>query len=471
MSTERTLLEALAALVARSHLSDIGPEGLRQAKLCIIDTIGCMVSGVHLPGVEAMIEAERAENPREEASVIGHRTRLSAEGAARVNGYMGDILELNDNTGGHASIAVVSAVAALAEQRGSSGAQALRAIALGIEVVCRVHAGYYGQIKPFTEAGLSPTAIPNAVGCAAAAAVLNGLGEDAISRSLAIGASLSSWCPAEAFFGDGGSIKPILFGGWPAANGIRSARFAALGLSGPRSVLESPIGYYATVARGFDGNRLTVSDTWLLEQPRRKRHACCGYMHSALDALSAIRNERPDAFAGAPPPRIEIRIPPQYVDAVAKRGAPPGSDSQARFNFEYCAALVACGAAMILPEHSLEYARHLRRPELLAQLARIQIVGDPGVEHYEYSRLRIVVASGGSSITHDAGPALGAPANPMSEAHVMAKVDALVRPHYPAFDLEAWAGAVMNLEQAPDVAWLVGRFADRPESAAAGRGD
>jgi 2-methylcitrate dehydratase PrpD len=458
MSEAPTLIESLASLIVQSTLSSLTEESLHQAKLCTLDTIACMVSGMQLPGVEAMLNAELAEPHREEASVVGRSVRLSAEGAARVNGYMGDILELNDNTGGHASIAVICGVAALAERLGASGADALRAMAVGIEVVCRVHAGYYSQIKPYTEAGLSPTAIPNAVGCAAAAAMLLGLDETRTSHALAIGAALSSWCPAEAFFGQGGSVKPVLFGGWPAANGIRSARLAAQGLSGPLAVLESPIGYYATVARGFDPAPIIGIGPWLIERPRRKRHACCGYMHSALDTLAAIRAETRDVFMRPQPPEIEIRIPPQYIDAVSKGGRPPVDDAQARFNFEYCAALVACGAPVIQPVHSLEHRCHVARPEVAAQLARIRIIGDPRIAHYEYCRITVSDVSSSASICRDGGPALGAPSNPMMERDVIAKVDTLVRPHYPDFDFSGWVHSVMTLDQAPDTRWLIGGF-------------
>ena len=454
---ERSLLEEVAAFVAGTPIEAIPPMALHQAKLCTLDTVGCMLAGVGLPGVAAMVDVERDYGGRPEASVVGHALRLPAEAAARINGYLGDILELNDNTGGHASIAVVSCVAALAESLGARGVDALRAIALGIEVVCRVHAGYYERIKPFTEAGLSPTGVPNAVGCAAAAAVLLDLDAAATARALAIGATLASWSPAEAFFGDGGTIKPVLFGGWPAANGMRAARSARRGLTGPRSVLESPIGYYATVSRGFDAARVTAPEAWQIETPRRKRHACCGYMHSALDALAAMRHEQALPIDRA---RIEIRMPANVIDAVSKKGRLPVSDNDARFNLEYCAAVVACGDDVILPMHSTHLDAQLARADIRSMVPRVRVVADSAKTHYEQSEVHLLEA-GVPTRVRRGSPALGAPSNPMSDAQVIAKFAALAGPEAGSRGVDDYVQRVLAMESQADAAWIVGTFARR----------
>src|SRR6185369_17289150 len=119
-----------------------------------------------------MLAAERATAGAGEAAVFGTNIRLPAEAAARTNGYLGDIFELNDLIGGHASIGVVSAALALAEVLGSSGAELMKATIAGIETTARAHAGLRDTIRPYAEIGTAYIGFINTLGAGAAAASL-----------------------------------------------------------------------------------------------------------------------------------------------------------------------------------------------------------------------------------------------------------------------------------------------------------
>lgn len=130
------------------------PEQVRhQASLNILDTIGCMASGATDVDAQRLLRVEAARGGHAQATVIGSAMRLPMDAAARVNAYMGDIYELNDLIGGHASMAVVTPSLALAAAIGASGRERVEAVVAGVEVVCRVHGGFYAHQKPFTETG------------------------------------------------------------------------------------------------------------------------------------------------------------------------------------------------------------------------------------------------------------------------------------------------------------------------------
>lgn len=74
--------------------------------------------------------------------------------AARVNGYVGDIHEMNDLTCGHASIGTVPAVLTLADTLGCSGRQVMEAVVTGIEVTSRVYSMFYPTMKAYTDVGI-----------------------------------------------------------------------------------------------------------------------------------------------------------------------------------------------------------------------------------------------------------------------------------------------------------------------------
>jgi 2-methylcitrate dehydratase PrpD len=448
-------LGGLSTFAAGLSLPSVPAAVRHQATLCILDTIGCMVLGAETPDAALMLAAEQATAGADEAAVFGTKVRLPAEAAARTNGYFGDIFELNDLIGGHASIGVVSAALGLAEVLGSSGADLLKAAIAGIETTARVHAGFRDTVRPYAEIGTAYIGFVNTLGAAAAAASLLHLDEARTVQALAIAGALAGWCPAEAIFRDGGTAKPILFGGWPAAVGIRGARYAEHGMTGPERLLDGDFGYYASVTnncnpdgvRGLDGK-------WHIAEPRRKLHACCGFFHTPIDLAAELRRTKGSViFNGA---EIRITMTPRVIAAISK-GGPPKTPNQARFHAEYCVALAAAGADVILPEHSTRCAEFLADPKIAAIMHGVRIAPDPALRHYGSCVVEVV--SGGRTVARatGAGPK-GSPANPMSDAEVIAKFQRLVAHKLTPDAAAAYTSRIQNLEKETDCRWLAAAF-------------
>lgn len=452
-SMAEEMLARLARHACGLQLSQVPPEVVQQGRLSILDTIGCMVSGADVPETQRLLQAEiEACGGGGDCSVVGHAVRLPPAAAARVNGYAGDIFELNDLTGGHASIAVVTASLAGAESLGATGAQLLEAVIVGIELTSRVYAAYYPTMKPYAEVGITPPGIPSTIGATASLAKLAGLGHEQTAAALSMAGALAGWCPAEVIFGDGGTVKPLLFGSWPASVALQAIAYARHGFSGPPRLLESPIGLYATLARSFDARAALEPGIWYLGTPRRKRHACCGYIHSALDGLIRLRAAGADVRDAAV---LEVRMPGYILPGVSKAGD-PASPNAARFHAEYCIALVANGADLILPAHSLDLDHHL--PGVKGLMQRIRVVADTSLSHYHQSIVRGLDASGGESfVTHVHAPR-GAPGDPMSDDEVRSKFAGLVRASIPDPELQQYQDRMDSLQDQPDCRWILQAF-------------
>ncbi|MGE0388305.1 MAG: MmgE/PrpD family protein [Gammaproteobacteria bacterium] len=450
----RDLIDALAAYAAGVRLQHM-PEGARrQARLCILDTIGAIVAGSRTDDYRPLLEVESREHPAPEAAVVGAGRRLSVQAAARVNAYMGDIFELNDLIGGHASIGNVSALVALAESLGAGGARLVEAVAIGIEVTARVYAGYYPAIKPFTEVGMNPVGFPASLGVAAGAAHLLGLSREQAAHAIGIGAALAGWCPSEVIFGDGGSVKPMLFGACPATAGLAGARYAQAGMTGPHLLLEGSRGYFNTAARRSFPEAVLDRDIWYLQQPRRKLHACCGYIHGPIDTVVQMRRAGvPVADAAA----IRIGMTALTIPAVSKPG-PPVSATDARFHLQYCVALAALGEDVIAPEHSMDFAAHMTRPEIASLVPRIRVVDDPALTHYHQCTVALLDATGAVVEKRTGTVPKGAPGNPMSDDEVRAKFRRLAAARMPADDIDAYIGRIERLESDDDLRWVAGSF-------------
>lgn len=443
-SALRQLAEQAGAMTATAT-----PESVRrQARFCILDTVGCTLAGTRTEEARLALACEPATGD-EASTVFGTPHRRSPRGAARINGYLGDVLELNDLIGGHASIGNVTAALALGEALGASGARVLEAAVRGIEVTTRVYDAVYPTLRRYTEMAMVPVGFPSTIGAAAAAAHLLALDEEQTLHALAIAGALAGWCPAEVIFGNGGSVKPLLFGAQPADVGMSAAHYARAGMTGPVDLLDSKLGYFATAstAGGFDA--ASWEGRWALAQPRRKLHACCGYLHAPADALSKLR-----ASGGAlQDTRIALRVAPYVADVVSKDRLPV-SPNDARFHLQYCLALVACGADVILPEHSIALAEQLRRPEVLAMMERISVVPDPALSHYHQCSIEVTDGAGQTTVQAVSAPR-GSPQEPLRDEEVVQKFHTLAEPVLGRARAERFAAQALALDAVDDVrAWI-----------------
>jgi 2-methylcitrate dehydratase PrpD len=415
-------LATLASHASQLTLATLPPEVVQQARLCVLDTLACILAGTRTAEAHLVLACEPACADEPAASVYGTQERRPLASALRINGYLGDVLELNDLVGGHASIGNVTLALGLAEATGASHGALLEAVARGIEVTSRIYRAVYPTLKRFTECGMVPVGLPSSVGAAAAASRLRGLDEGATAHAMAIAGALAGWCPAEVIFGDGGTMKPMLFGAQPAVAGLTGASYAQRGMTGPLQLLDSPLGYFQTVSTAARPDLAPWSQTWALANPRRKLHACCGYLHSAVDAAAQMRP--PTVPHGTP---MDVHVPPYTADAVAK-SRPPLSPNDARFHLQYCLALVLCGADVIEPDHSIRFEQHVAREDVRSAMARIRVVPDATLTHYEQCRLVARDAHGATLGEAALSAPRGSPGRPLSEGDVLGKFERLATP-------------------------------------------
>lgn len=422
-----SVLQQLAQHAQRLTREHIPPQVLQQARLCVLDTLGCMLAGTRTAEADLVLRCEPGEGAAEGLAVFGTAQRRPWAAALRINAYLGDVLELNDLIGGHASIGNVTAALGAAEAGQATLGGLLEAVVRGIEITTRLYNAVYPSLKRFTEVGLVPVGLPSAVGAAAAVAHLQGLDEQRSAHAMAIGAAMAGWCPAEVIFGDGGSMKPLLFGAQPAVAGFSAARYAAEGMTGPLRVLDSPLGYFNTVSRAPRADTGPWTHDWALLRPRRKLHACCGYLHSAVDAVAQLREALRETGPWPEGVRVEVSIPPYTADTVVKH-RDPLSPNDARFHLQYNVALALCGADVIAPEHSIGLARQLARPAVRQAMAAVTVKPDPALSHYEQCRLLARDAEGATLAQIGVDTPRGSPARPLSPHEVVAKFQRLAEP-------------------------------------------
>src|SRR5213082_2039234 len=135
----------LADWVLAQRTQDIPAAAINQAKVLLLDIIGCGYAAYEEEAAHAVLATLKDMGGTPQCTVIGSATRTNAPNAVLVNGSLIRILDLNDyvNTksgqiGGHPSDNIPVALAA-GEVSGASGREILIAIVLGYEI--------YGRLK------------------------------------------------------------------------------------------------------------------------------------------------------------------------------------------------------------------------------------------------------------------------------------------------------------------------------------
>ncbi|WBH18008.1 MmgE/PrpD family protein [Sphingomonas radiodurans] len=112
--------------------------------------------------------------------------------------------------------------------------------------------------------------------------------------------------------------------------GLRAARLAAQGVTGPRAILDGPLGLHAATC---DAPRpLMLGDRWRIEEVSFKPWGACRHAHPAIEA--ALELKRRGQLLGA----IEVAT---YADAITFCDRQtPSSVIEAKFSLQHAVAIV-----------------------------------------------------------------------------------------------------------------------------------
>jgi len=235
-----SISETLAAGASRARLS---PAMRELVEKLLVDVAGLCVAARRSDYVRAALAGWEANGA---CTAFGHARTLDAAGAAFVNGTAAHGEDFDDTFEGgpvHAGAVIVPAVLAVAERDGLAGNDALRGIALGVELMCRAS---LVAPKLIHKAGFHPTAVLGAMAAAAGVAAASSLSQKHFVNALGIAGSMAGGIIE--YLAEGAWTKR-LHPGWAAQSGIRAADLARQGFVGPRTVFEGAHGLYHGFAR------------------------------------------------------------------------------------------------------------------------------------------------------------------------------------------------------------------------------
>lgn len=298
----QNLTRTLAAQASALTYADIPDDVRAWARQCVLDYLACAVAGASDELTEILLAEMVEQGGTPAATVIGHTVKLPPLSAALVNGAASHALDFDDVNlamPGHPSVAILPGLLALAEERGSHGADVLTAFVAGYELQCRI-----GQtIAPghYDVLGFHATATVGSFGAAAACAHLLGL--DADKFALALGIAGTQAAGLKSMFGT--MCKP-LHAGKASYHGLLAAKLAARGFTSRADVLECAQGFARTHSPDFNPDRAmaTPPGDWYIRNNLFKYHAACYMTHAPIEAARKLREQH-----GVTPERVErIRL-------------------------------------------------------------------------------------------------------------------------------------------------------------------
>lgn len=331
-------------------------EAEAEARLCFLDTLGCIYAGWHT----SQAKKTRTAFKNDSAASIDALIFGVAAHALDFDDY-----EISGST--HPSAVICASLLAGAMQQKTTIGQLLKSYIAGYEVLSRtgLAMGYQHYI-----AGWHATSTTGIIGGAAAMAYLNGADEHKIAHSLAIAASLASGLKSQF-----GSEAKAMHAGFAARAAIEAARLGTNGLEAVLEIFEKQGGFFNL----FSGQALIEEaltepkpqQAMLLHSPVfRKPWPSCSYTHRLIASALKLAPEvhtRLDQIQA-----IILKIPEPYFQVASFTH--PKTESEARFSLSYCVA--TCLIDNQLSAKSFD-KRAIAREDIKSLLAKTQTLAYP----------------------------------------------------------------------------------------------
>lgn len=283
ISTIKLLAKAITAADSTS------PAAIEQAKILLLDTIGCAFAGRPEPAAQAALRAMSESGGK--CAVIGQSARAGMLNAVLLNGVFVRVLDLNDyiigeshgepQTAGHPSDNIPVALA-VGGARARSGRDILTAIVMGYELYARL------QQALDREAGWDGVTASGLVAAAIAGRLMR-MSERQLAHALALGAARAA-TPSIVRSGEISAAKSLANAS-VAQSGVQAAMLAEHGATGPLAILDDPRGLRDVFTRARPSSLCaSFSSDGAIMRAHIKAYPCINTGQSAVAAALKLHS-------------------------------------------------------------------------------------------------------------------------------------------------------------------------------------
>jgi len=304
------ITEKLVHYTSGTSFEKLPPAVVEQAKLHILDSIGCALGGSQSAIGHSVLKTFKAMGGEPEASLIGGGMKVPAIHAAFVNGTNANALDFDDtylsDAIGHPGSSTIPAALAVAEWKKATGRDLINAVVTAYEVGNRIGLA----IQPSKERLQKVWGFGTwQTFCAAiAAAKILKLDSDQLFNAFGV-AGATAPLPCTQKWGWDLAERPIHWvkepTGWPCWTGTLAAILAGNGFIGNRYILDGENGFWIMAGSDrCDYQKMTDGlgeDYLILSDMSFKPYSCCRWQHAALDCIAQIISEqrlKPEEISG-----------------------------------------------------------------------------------------------------------------------------------------------------------------------------
>lgn len=446
----QTVAARLAQWIADIDYRKLPGDVIREARRCMLDTLGVQVRGATLPWVQPVYRHIRTMGGATTGATVSyHGDRLPVPYAAYANSTFAYSCELQHHGSfgsAHTGVIVVPTVQAIGELLGSSGKSVIEAMVAGYEVQGRLGVALF---KPLFKRHFHPQGVFGVFSAAAAAGKLLGLTPEQQAHAFGIAGSHAS--TILEYDQAGGEVKRI-HGAMAARNGIQAAFMAKEGLTGPATVFEGNRGIFASFGGGESDPELLFRDIgnpYCITQCRFRIYPTIGSCHNALDIVNDLVAANPFSYRDVEKIRVGMReLSVQHVTTISR----PHDVISAQASLGY-----SLGVRLVKGSNDLDlYIEPAlwRDPEILGIADKLEAYAINDDAKPRMSRVEIFLKNG-SVLRGEQIDARGSETVPFEEGVIDDKFRRLASVLLPADRVESLRKMVNGLQDLPSVAALV----------------
>lgn len=382
---------ALAAFVANCDYSRIPEHFKADARLRVLDWIGCAAAGAHYPQMQIASKYLYAVGDAGGCTIVRNGAGHSTRNAVYLNGIAGHVCELDDGHRtaiGHPGCVTIPVALAVAEKANATGADFLKAVILGYDMFARVGR----TVNPSHYRTWHTTGTAGTFAAAAAAASLLKLSPEQTNNALGLAATSAGGLVES--FGTHAKATNIALA---CQNGLDAAELAGLGFTGAHSALLGKKGFVAATCTDphIENLENPSEETLVSDTAFFKVYSSCGHTNSPLDVTFAMKKKY-----GLKAEDIKhVTVKTYKVSFDLTHELKTATEDEAKFSLPYCIAI-----ALLYGSVSLNYfAESYRTNSTVLDLARrIEVLEDPeATARFPHRQAKVTVTLKNGTVLED----------------------------------------------------------------------
>ncbi len=313
-----TITESLAQWLCTQRWQDLPPHVQQKAADVVFDSVGAMIACSQLPEVKALVKFLQRMGGTPECTMIGHAGLTSVVNAAMANGGMShgnesDPVHLK-SVGGHVASGPVPTALTVGQWLGASGADMLRAVALGYEVGGRMMTIFYRE-RDYVARRFYPTAVVGTMSSAVAAGVLLKL----TPRQMQVALCLAAYQAAgpDNMTKDPGHMGKTFQVGAANRNGVTAALLAQEGCHAPLDILDGSHSFFDAYLSAPDAGADLLQDLgsyYSITDVMHKRYPVGSPNQTYLQGVFSLMSKH--TLRGDDIAEIEVQIPQRGLKRI-----------------------------------------------------------------------------------------------------------------------------------------------------------